>query len=465
MLRPLPERAPAPALDGAPVTVGGKFFFVGRPQALHARRLLRAVRDRRSTASRFPTEDMLDTRLRAHGASSAPTRSAPSRCRRAGSSTAPPSTACASWSPSRGPSTSASSTARTLVAEIRGTVRARGARPRRAPGALRPTDRQRDPARHRALVRPRAGAASSCATLRRRDQAARARRRWSATRTSRRPSTSTSPSSSTSSPSTSTCTARTTSAATSARLQNLAGDKPLVLTEFGVDSIREGEEHQARAARLDGARRLRVGRRRHASSSPGPTTGSPAASRSPTGRSAWSTRERQREAGVPRRAARSTPRRCRRRSSSRRASRSSSAPTTPSARWTRASRRCATLQLPELRGRRRQRRLDRPHARDHAGAPAAYDADPDAPRFILVDQANKGLSVARNVGTEAATRRDHRLHRLRLRARSGLARLPRLQVSCAAASSPSAARTSRRRSRAWCRRPSRCRRAGRRTCC
>ena len=29
MLRPLPERAPAPALDGAPVTVGGKFFFVG----------------------------------------------------------------------------------------------------------------------------------------------------------------------------------------------------------------------------------------------------------------------------------------------------------------------------------------------------------------------------------------------------------------------------------------------------
>ncbi|MDX2165657.1 MAG: glycosyltransferase [Deltaproteobacteria bacterium] len=29
------------------------------------------------------------------------------------------------------------------------------------------------------------------------------------------------------------------------RLQNLAGDKPLVLTEFGVDSMREGPEHQA----------------------------------------------------------------------------------------------------------------------------------------------------------------------------------------------------------------------------
>ncbi|MGH8059577.1 MAG: glycosyltransferase, partial [Candidatus Entotheonellia bacterium] len=30
-----------------------------------------------------------------------------------------------------------------------------------------------------------------------------------------------------------------------ARLQNLAGDKPLVLTEFGMDAIRAGEEHQA----------------------------------------------------------------------------------------------------------------------------------------------------------------------------------------------------------------------------
>ena len=31
-----------------------------------------------------------------------------------------------------------------------------------------------------------------------------------------------------------------------------------------------------------------------------------------------------------------------------------------------------------------------------------YEADPDAPRFILVDQPNKGLSVARNVGADAA---------------------------------------------------------------
>lgn len=34
---------------------------------------------------------------------------------------------------------------------------------------------------------------------------------------------------------------------------------------------------------------------------------------------------------------------------------------------------------------------------------AAYEADPTAPRFVLISQPNKGLSVARNVGAEAAT--------------------------------------------------------------
>ena len=31
-----------------------------------------------------------------------------------------------------------------------------------------------------------------------------------------------------------------------ARLQNLAGPRPIVLSEFGADSLREGEEEQAR---------------------------------------------------------------------------------------------------------------------------------------------------------------------------------------------------------------------------
>jgi cellulose synthase/poly-beta-1,6-N-acetylglucosamine synthase-like glycosyltransferase len=34
---------------------------------------------------------------------------------------------------------------------------------------------------------------------------------------------------------------------------------------------------------------------------------------------------------------------------------------------------------------------------------AAYDADPDGPRMIVIDQRNRGLSIARNVGMEAAT--------------------------------------------------------------
>ncbi len=59
--------------------------------------------------------------------------------------------------------------------------------------------------------------------------------------------------------------------------------------------------------------------------------------------------------------------------------------------------RCAA-ELPELRGRRRQRRLDRRDARDRASA-----TSPIRRRFILIDQENKGLSVARNVGIAAAT--------------------------------------------------------------
>jgi cellulose synthase/poly-beta-1,6-N-acetylglucosamine synthase-like glycosyltransferase len=34
---------------------------------------------------------------------------------------------------------------------------------------------------------------------------------------------------------------------------------------------------------------------------------------------------------------------------------------------------------------------------------ATYDADPDGPRMVIIDQPNKGLSVARNVGAQAAT--------------------------------------------------------------
>ena len=48
-----------------------------------------------------------------------------------------------------------------------------------------------------------------------------------------------------------------------ARLHNLAVDRPLVLTEFGVNSIREGSEVPAPGAVMAGPHRLRDRRRRH----------------------------------------------------------------------------------------------------------------------------------------------------------------------------------------------------------
>ena len=47
------------------------------------------------------------------------------------------------------------------------------------------------------------------------------------------------------------------------RLHNLAVDRPLVLTEFGIDSMREGDDEQARILSWQIAHRLRDGRRRH----------------------------------------------------------------------------------------------------------------------------------------------------------------------------------------------------------
>ena len=85
--------------------------------------------------------------------------------------------------------------ARTWSPRSARTVRAAAANLRRPSGALRLPRRQRDPARHRALARPRARAGRSCATLYDEVKQQRARRRWSATPTSRRPSTSTSTSS------------------------------------------------------------------------------------------------------------------------------------------------------------------------------------------------------------------------------------------------------------------------------
>ncbi len=47
------------------------------------------------------------------------------------------------------------------------------------------------------------------------------------------------------------------------RLQNLAGDRPLVLTEHGIDSHRLGAATQAEILGVAGARGVRLRRRRH----------------------------------------------------------------------------------------------------------------------------------------------------------------------------------------------------------
>ena len=134
-----------------------------------------------------------------------------------------------------------------------------------------------------------------------------------------------------------------------ARLQNLSGDRPLLITEFGIDSRRNG----ARAAGADpgvaGPPRLRHRRRRRPSSSPGPTSGTAAATTCDDWDFGLVDRERQPKpalaavghayAAVPFAAAAAPGRR----------SRSSSAPTTASAPSTSAWRGSATSPTPTTR--------------------------------------------------------------------------------------------------------------------
>jgi glycosyltransferase involved in cell wall biosynthesis len=63
MLRPLPERAPAPALDDAPVAVGGKFFFVG-DYKLYVRGVSYGPFGVTGHGFPFPAEEVLDTDFR-----------------------------------------------------------------------------------------------------------------------------------------------------------------------------------------------------------------------------------------------------------------------------------------------------------------------------------------------------------------------------------------------------------------
>ncbi len=241
MLRPLPERAPAPALDGVPVAVGGKFFFVG-DYKLYVRGVSYGPFGDAAHGFPFPDEGMVATDLRLMaelGANTLRTFTVPPR-----------------WLLDRAAEHGLRVLVtipwaehvcfldrKDLVAEIRGTVRAAAENLGGHPALLGllvgneiPPDivRWYGPEKIREFLRTLTGdiRAASPTTLvsyanfpsteyldltefldfvsfnvyLHREEAL---RRYLS------------------------------------RLQNIAEDKPLVLTEFGADSIREGDEHQA----------------------------------------------------------------------------------------------------------------------------------------------------------------------------------------------------------------------------
>jgi hypothetical protein len=177
-----------------------------------------------------------------------------------------------------------------------------------------------------------------------------------------------------------------------ARLQHIAGHKPLLLAEAGADSIREGEDGQAAITSMHiraASAKAHAARWR----SPGPTNGGEAGSTCTTGRSAWSiatgSRSRRRQRSPKRSPTRRSPR-----SSARRgpAYRWSSVPTTLPTRSRTTSSRSSQLTYPdfEIIWSTTAPRSDQ---RDRSRAPAG----------ARHRHSNGGLSAARNVGLAGAT--------------------------------------------------------------
>jgi glycosyltransferase involved in cell wall biosynthesis len=397
MLRPLPERAPAPAFDGVPVAVGGKFFFVG-DHKLYVRGVSYGPFGVAGHGFPFPAEDVVETDLRLMvemGANTLRTFTVPPR-----------------WLLDRAAEHGLRALVtipwpwyvcfldhKDLVAEIRGTVRAaaenlgghpalvgllvgneippdivRWYGPERVQDFLRTLTRDVKQAAPGTLVSYAnfpsteyldvtefVDFVSFNVYLHRED----ALRRYLS------------------------------------RLQNIAEDKPLVLTEFGVDSIREGEEHQAEllsmmvrtgfesgaagcfvfswtddwftgGAQIDDwafgvvdAKRARKPAFRavqvaYTAPLPPPLDDPPLVSVVVCAYNA----ERTVDACLESLRTMSYP----------------------------------NYEVVVVNDGSTDRTLD--IAREHQ---KRYDADPSAPRFILVDQANMGLSVARNVGADAGT--------------------------------------------------------------
>ena len=131
-----------------------------------------------------------------------------------------------------------------------------------------------------------------------------------------------------------------------ARLHNIAGDRPLLVTEIGLDSRSHGGDVQARGSSSSCARSTPPAAPARLSS-PGPTSGTAAGVDIEDWHFGLVDRERQPEAGARRRAPRVRRGAASRRDPAARASRSSSAPTTASQRSDGASRRSAALDYPD----------------------------------------------------------------------------------------------------------------------
>ena len=306
------------------------------------------------------------------------------------------------------------STAPTIKTEIRAAVTAGVRACARHRGGLRLSRRQRDPARHDPLARRRRGARVPAANSWR-WSARSTRGRWSATPISRRPNTSTID--------------FTDFVCFNvylhdeaafrryiARLHNLAVDKPLVLTEFGVDSMHNGADEQAQDPVVAGARRVRVGGGRHVRLRLDRRVVHRRASDRGLGLRAGRSRPRSRNRPFTRWRG-STTVRCRRRCRAIRGSRSWSAPTTPSARWRRASPRSRCSNYPDYEVIVVNDGSQGPHARNRRAVSVLPDHQPG-------EQGAERRAQCRRRGRD---RRDRRLYRQRLRRRSGLADLSRRQ--------------------------------------